>query len=346
MTLPVWDAERDETLVCCQTRDETHDVRTFSFVADPGRVFLYKPGQFMTLELEVDGVAIQRCYTIASSPARPYILSITVKRQPGGLVSPWLHDMLRPGMRVRALGPMGDFTCEAHSTERTLFLSGGSGITPLMSMARWQDDMASTADVVFIHSARSPADIIFRRELDLLAQHRPGFRTSFICEGDLPADAWSGLRGRLTRPLLEALVPDLMTRTVFTCGPASYIQGVRDMLRGLGFDMAHYRQESFDFASDAEIAPTVAEVGFRIAFAKSGRQIQCGPETTILAAAQAAGLRLPSSCTKGMCGTCKSKLLSGAVDMRHGGGIRQREIDHGSILLCCSRPLADLVIDR
>jgi ferredoxin-NADP reductase len=346
MTLPLWDAERDETLVCCQLRDETHDVRTFSFMADPARWFAFRPGQFLTLELEIDGVAVARCYTIASSPARPHLLSITVKRQPGGVVSPWLHATLRPGMRIRALGPMGDFTCADHPAERYLFLSGGSGITPLMSMTRWHDDMASTADITFIHSARSPSDIIFRRELALLAQHRPGFRAHVICESAAPGDAWGGLRGRLTPPLLAGLVPDLAGRTVFTCGPAPYMQAVREMLAAAGHDPARTHEESFSFASEQPAAPTVAEGGFRISFAKSGRQILCGGDTTILAAAQAAGLRLPSSCTQGMCGTCKSKLLSGAVDMRHGGGIRQRELDQGSILLCCSRPLGDLVIDR
>ena len=126
------------------------------------------------------------------------------------------------------------------------------------------------------------------------------------------------------------------------------------MLGEAGFDMARYHQESFDFAElspseagaviEAEIA--AASDGFRIEFAESKRVIQCGPDMTILAAAKAAGLHLPSSCTRGMCGTCKSRLISGSVDMQHAGGIRQREIDQGLALLCCSKPISDVVVDR
>lgn len=85
---------------------------------------------------------------------------------------------------------------------------------------------------------------------------------------------------------------------------------------------------------------------FRVELAKSQRTIDCGADRNILAAARTAGLRLPSSCGRGLCGTCKSKLVSGSVDMKHAGGIRQREIDQGMILLCCSKPLSDLVIER
>ena len=85
---------------------------------------------------------------------------------------------------------------------------------------------------------------------------------------------------------------------------------------------------------------------YRVEFAKTRRVIECPEGTTVLEAARRAGLRLPSSCTKGVCGTCKSKVLSGTVDMQHGGGIRPREIDAGLRLLCCSKPTSDLVIDR
>jgi len=146
----------------------------------------------------------------------------------------------------------------------------------------------------------------------------------------------------------------VLEREIFCCGPAPYMAGVRVMLGEAGFDMARYHQESFDFAelSLSETAAIPARVtdatasGFRVAFAQSGRVIECGPDTTVLSAARAAGLALPFSCTRGMCGTCKSTLISGTVDMRHSGGIRQREIDQGRVLLCCSKPTSDLVVDR
>ncbi|WP_346433096.1 2Fe-2S iron-sulfur cluster-binding protein [Breoghania sp.] len=126
------------------------------------------------------------------------------------------------------------------------------------------------------------------------------------------------------------------------------------MLAELGYDMAHYHQESFNFAAleeddDFEIPEsdeTVERTVFRVELAKSGQVLECGPDMTILNAARAAGLRLPSSCARGLRGSCKSRMVSGTVDMKHGGGIRQREVDQGQILLCCSRPTSDVVIDR
>lgn len=352
--VPVWDAEVDDTLICRQVRSETHDVKTFVFSAPEPRLFQFRPGQFLTWEFEIGGRRNNRCYTIASSPARPHLISITTKRVPGGEVSPWMHDTMRPGMAVHAVGPMGDFTCAGYTARKHLFLSGGSGITPLMSMARCHDDLASEVEIVFVHNARSPTDIIFRTELEDLARHRPGFRFVPVCEADAPGLPWHGLRGRLSLPMLRLIAPDLAEREIFTCGPAPYMATVRAMLGEAGFNMAHYHEESFDFTTlNAAVAPAPTSTsnvapaaGFNVVFSKSGRAIVCDPDRTILESALTAGLRLPSSCTKGMCGTCKSRMQSGEVDMNHQGGIRKREIDQGMILLCCSRPKADLVIDR
>ncbi len=349
-----WDPELDDTLLCRQVRDETHDVKTFVLEAPSPRLFRFQPGQFLTFEFEIDGVPVSRCYTIASSPTRPHLVSITVKRVPGGEVTPWLHRMVGPGKRLRVAGPMGSFTCTGHVAPGYLFLSGGSGITPLMSMARFHDDMASGADIVFVHSARSPADIIFRSELHLMAEHHPGFRFVPVCETDSLRDPWHGLRGRLSPAMLAVVAPDFREREVFTCGPAGYMAVVRAMLSEAGFDMARYHEESFDFAALAAAEPDAAAVAhaavqpasFRIEFARSKTVLECAPGASVLEAARAKGMRLPSSCTRGVCGTCKSRILSGRVDMQHGGGIRQREIDQGMALLCCSRPLTDLVIDR
>ena len=102
---PPWSSDRDETLRCVQVRQETHDVKTFVLAAQGPRSFRYLPGQFITLELDIAGSKVNRCYTLSSTPTRPDLVSITVKRVPGGTVSNWLHDNLRPGMRVRRRKP-------------------------------------------------------------------------------------------------------------------------------------------------------------------------------------------------------------------------------------------------
>lgn len=355
-TVPDWNAEEDDVLVCRAVRAETHDVKTFVFSARAPRIFRYKPGQFLTLDLTIDGRQVNRCYTISSSPTRPHLIAITTKRFAGGVVSPWMHDHLKPGMEIRALGPMGDFNCVDHASPngKYLLLSAGSGITPLMSIARSFHDLALETDTVFLHSARSPADIIFREEQALLARSGRGFRALSICEHDSLGEAWGGLRGRLSLAMLELAVPDFREREVFVCGPAPYMAGARALLEQGGFDMNRYHQESFNFeelaAEDAAIAPPANSEEtvktYKVEFTKSRRTVEVSADQNVLAAARAAGMRLPSSCTRGLCGTCKSKLVSGEVSMQHQGGIRQREIDQGLVLICCAKPLSDLVIER
>ncbi|WP_027795190.1 hybrid-cluster NAD(P)-dependent oxidoreductase [Paraburkholderia acidipaludis] len=351
-----WTSDVEETLQCCQVRDETHDVKSFFFRSPQGRAFAFEPGQFITLELEIDGETVNRCYTISSSPTRPHTLSITVKRVPGGAVSNWLHDHLREGAHVRVLGPSGEFTCARHPAAKYLFLSAGSGITPLMSMSRAHHELSEDRDIVFVHSARTPGDIIFARELDLMAANQQRFRTSYVCERLGTSTNWPGVTGFLSLPLLRLIAPDFMEREIFTCGPAPYMKAVRDLLDEAGFDRARYHEESFSFETLAD-APTdaqeagqeaagAAEQDFAVSFARSHREIRCTTSQSVLEAARAAGVRLPASCTQGMCGTCKVKLVSGQVQMQHNGGIRQREIDQGMVLLCCSKPLTDLVVDK
>jgi len=345
-------SDDEGVLVCLETRPETHDVRTFVLAAANGEALSHAPGQFLTFEFEIGGETVNRCYTLASSPARRGRVAITVKRT-GGPVSSWLHATMAPGMRVRALGPMGEFVCPADRTGRFLFLCAGSGITPLMSMARAHFDLASPADIVFVHSARTPADLIFRRELELMAAARPNFRFSPICEAHSPDEAWSGYEGRLDAARLILIAPDFRDREVFLCGPSPYMAAARALLADAGFDMARLHAESFDFAELAAGSTAVAadamgaaEARFTVEFTKSRRTIEVGGDQFVLGAAKAQGLRLPSSCTQGLCGTCKSRLVSGTVRMSHQGGIRQREIDQGLILLCCSKPASNLVIER
>lgn len=356
-SLGVWGEADITTLICRQVQDVTHDVKTFLFESAPASLFQHEPGQFVTLQLEIDGRSVSRCYTISSPPTRPQLLAITVKRQPGGLVSNWLHDTMAPGKRISADGPFGSFTIGRRPSAKYLFLSGGSGITPVMSMTRTLYDLGSDADVVFVHSARTPSDIIFRRELETIASTVPTVRVVHICEQDSPREPWGGLRGFLSKDMLPLLVADLAERVVFCCGPAPYMAAVRRMLVDAGFDMRNYHEESFSFEDLAPSAPTngatidstpgdsSGTTTYSIEFARSGQTFSCAEDEYVLDAAYAAGLSPASSCGQGMCGTCKTTVLSGSVDMQHNGGIRPREIAQDKILICCSKPLSDLTID-
>lgn len=344
-----WSSGERKLLQCCAVHSETHDVKTFTFRCPDIAALSFEPGQFITVSPCIGGQTVSRCYTLASSPTRPFTFAITVKRVPRGVVSNWLHDNLRPGDTLPASGPSGTFTPVGRPSGKLLYLSAGVGITPLMAMARAGFDLAAELDTVFVHSARTPNDIPFAHELEQLQARQRRFRLLTICEGRGDTPDWSGPIGRLDAVLLNAQVPDLLDREVFVCGPQGYMDAVQGLLRQAGFDFTHYHQESFDIVAlalepPAPAADSASEL-FTVTLARSGKTFSMGGGQTLLAAAKMAGAIVPSSCGQGVCGTCKTTVLQGTVEMKHNGGIRQREIDKGLRLLCCSTPTSDVLID-
>jgi ferredoxin-NADP reductase len=346
----LWASGEQKVLTCCRMIDETRDVKSFEFRVGDGSPVRFEPGQFMTVSAFVHGQSVQRCYTISSAPTRPYLLSITVKRVPGGAMSNWLHDNMQPGSQLLAYGPSGTFTATAAPAAKSLYLSAGSGVTPLMSMTRASFDLGLNRDIVFVHSARTPADIVFRKELQTLVERSSGLRTFFLCEGTGDEADWSGPTGRLSLALLSEWVPDYAEREVFTCGPAGYMSAVRGLLREGGHDTARYHQESFDITANAAPEPAqqatpATQETFTVKLSRTSRAFTMSAAETVLSAARKAGVAIPSSCSQGVCGTCKTRLIEGTVDMKHNGGIRDREVQKGFRLLCCSRPTSDLVLE-
>lgn len=227
--------EGDLTVRCVGVIDETADVKTFCFVADPLVLFTYKPGQFVTLEQEVNGEeVIVGSYPISSTPSRPHRLEITVKRVggftgapnlPPALVSNWLYDHITVGDTVRLIGgPMGNFTGFDKPKQKLLMISAGSGIIPIMSMSRWVYDTSAQCDIVFFHSARTTGDIIFRQELELMAARLTNFRLAITTTRSEPGQTRLGLTGAVTEGMLLKIAPDFWERTVYVCGPDSFMR--------------------------------------------------------------------------------------------------------------------------
>jgi ferredoxin-NADP reductase len=349
-TIQYWDPDVDNELVCVDVHQETHDVKTFTFVSREAKHFAFSAGQYFAFDATVDGEDETRCYSISSSPFRKNAISITVKRVPGGKVSNWLHDNLNANAVVRASGPLGQFIRPADNRQKYLFLSGGSGITPLMSMARELADTSTPVDVVFLHAGRTPGDLVFRAELANLTTRLKGFRLFMLPEELTGERSWPGLSGRISRELFQLAIPDLPDRMVLCCGPAPFMAAAKRIVAELGVPPANYIEESFDAAVIEDVPAPLTEAAhertFKVEFSKQQRSIDVTSEQTVLSIAKKAGVKLPSSCSNGLCGTCKTKIVSGSVDMKHNGGIRQREIDAGFFLPCCSKPLSDLVVER
>jgi ferredoxin-NADP reductase len=359
--------DRQHLLECIAATVEAPDVMTFVFKSDRDGWFRYLPGQFVTLEIPVTADdPVMRTYTLSSTPSRPFSIAVTVKAQATSIGTRWMFENLRPGMTLKAFGPLGDFSFVRYPGERYLFISAGSGITPMMSMTRWFSDCAPQTDVAFLSCARSPDDLLFRTELEILTAGMPNLSLGFVVEGHAPRagaarSLWHGLRGRIDAAKVALLAPDFMSRTVFCCGPEPFMRGVRDMLQAAGFDMARYHEESFQPAAapdseelavragageaglEAEGAqPIVAPV---VTFTMAGREAKCIPGQTVLQTARAAGVRIGAACEGGLCGTCRVMKISGEVEMNHNGGILDEEIEEGYILACCSRPLTDVSVE-
>ncbi|MEM5530543.1 hybrid-cluster NAD(P)-dependent oxidoreductase [Gammaproteobacteria bacterium AS21] len=344
---------------CVKVIGETADVKTFCFMASQPVMFFFKPGQFVTLELEIEDQQVMRSYTISSSPSVPYSFSITVKRMPDGVVSNWLHDNLADGDELAVHGPVGLFNCIDHPAEKVLMLSGGVGITPVMSMARWFFDTNAEVDMSFIHSARTPSDIIYHRELEYMCSRVSNFSLSVICARQDIGQVWSGYRGYLDINKLEMICGDYKQREIYCCGPESYMSAVKTMLEKSGYDMSRYHEESFgstplsveqDAIEQAEIAVEEADAltsedMFSVEFVKSGKSVQIHAGETVHEASSKLGLMIPKACGMGICGTCKVMKIGGDALMEHNGGITDEDVEAGYILTCCTMATSDLQLD-
>ncbi|MGF1525943.1 MAG: 2Fe-2S iron-sulfur cluster-binding protein [Candidatus Competibacterales bacterium] len=344
-----------QELECVMVVPEAPNTKTFAFRAPDDSWFRYQPGQFLTVELPTPEGSLHRTYTISSSPSRPLSLTLTVKAQEGSVGSRWMLDNLKVGDRLKAKGPGGLFSITNYPNDKYLFLSAGSGITPMMSMMRWLYDYGTAPDVTLINCARSPAELIFRNDLERMAARLPSIRLAWIVEEPDPFDVWTGFLGRFNQLILELTCPDYATREIFCCGPAPFMEGVRDVLNVAGFDFDHYHEESFqqpirrseDIPEWDEVVGDVPdeEASARVVFTQSNKTVVCHQTDTLLDVAKRAGLFVPSSCQFGVCGTCKLKKRAGEVHMVHNGGIDDEEIEEGYVLACCSNPIGRVELE-
>ncbi|MCI0652536.1 MAG: FAD-binding oxidoreductase [Planctomycetes bacterium] len=257
--IPVWSSGEIEVKVA-DLIDETHDVKTYRFVGQTPLMFSYKPGQFVTLNLNINGKDVKRSYSISSSPSRPHTLEVTIKRVPGGLVSNWMADNIKLGDLVKLKGPAGKFTCFEYPCQKMLFFGGGSGITPVMSMTRWIVDTTADIDVKFLACCRTPVDNIFGRELEYLSARHSGFQCAVTVSSGWGKgiQPWVGFTGRVTRQMIEMLAPDVHERHVFMCGPEPFMDSVKTILKDMGFPLANLHSESFGgarVAKGSDVAP-------------------------------------------------------------------------------------------
>ena len=348
-----------KTMRCIGIVDRSHDFKSFQFMAEEPTLFFYKPGQFVTLELNIEGKRILRSYTISSSPSRPHLIEISVKRVKGGLVSNYLHDHMSLGDSVVMKPPVGKFHCFDTPAEKYLFLAAGSGVTPMLSMARWWHDTGVYPDVVFYHGLREPEDAVFTEDMMMFTSANRKFKyVAAFTSPHLPQE-WPGMKGRLSEDHLRQIAPDLHERMVFTCGPDSFMKHVKLLLEKQGFPVKErFRQESFGVPQALKPAAQLANATGRPAtaakpgpaaandstgattvhFSLAGLEVFGGDmEMPILDLAEEIGVEIPSSCRAGTCGTCRAMKIKGEVECDETSGLSDADREAGYILTCMSR---------
>ena len=349
--IPLWNGT-DTPLYVTDIFQETHDSYTFRFQGDPLCRFAYKPGQFCSLVLNIDGKKVVRSYSISSTPTRPYLLELTVKRVPGGLVSNWLPDNLKVGDRIQIKGPKGKFHLEPGSIpKKLLFVGAGSGVTPVMSMSRWLCDISADVDIKFYYSVRSSKDMIFGKEIEMMTERYRQFTPCVISTTRGANEPWTGLTGRINKQMLEIIAPDLHERHIYMCGPEGFMDAVKDILRELKFDLGQLHSESFGGTRTTQVEPPAAvpgdapEATMTVQFAKAGKTVPTDGRTPILDMAEEADIDIDYGCRSGSCGDCKVKLLSGKVDAETDDGLTEEEIAEGYFLSCVASPKGDCIVD-
>ncbi len=334
----IWQGETP--LVCIARTEETHDCATFELAAPTGQRFDYFPGQFVSVGAEIDGKTHWRAYSISSSPSQPETLAITVKRVAGGLVSNWLLDHWRAGMRLPALAPAGEFgLSESELPQALAFFSAGSGITPMVSMSRWLLDTAADVQIHFFHSARSEADFIFGRELLALAAEHANFHLHLFLTrplGSMPCHT-----GRLDAVRLKALLPSIKGLRAWLCGQDGYMDAVSDFLCSAGVAEEHILRESF--------TPPVIEITddaarYQLSVPGFGKTADIAEGESLLDVLEREGLPIIGACRTGVCGSCKCKVVSGIVESSSSIPLTPDEVASGYVLACSSVARGDLEV--
>ena len=226
-------------------RDETPTVRSFTLGLPAWAG--HRPGQHVDLRLTAeDGYSVERSYSIASEPERAGELDITVERIEGGEVSPFLHEVVVPGDRLELRGPIGGyFVWDASQLDPVLLVAGGSGVVPLMAMARHRARAGSQVPMRLLFSSRGPDEIIYREELDTLAAARDGFDVVHTLTRRQP-DGWTGYARRIDEQMLtDVLAPLGDAARCYACGPTALIEVVANALVRLGLPPDRIRTERF-----------------------------------------------------------------------------------------------------
>lgn len=337
---------KELNLVVSSVADTGKQAKVIRLSSQNGYLPPFEAGQYINLFTEIDGVRTSRPYSICSSPRQRAYYEITVARTKGGVVSDYMLDEVKEGDTFTANGPAGVFRYQpVFHSKRSLFLAGGSGITPFMSMLREIIDAGLDREVILLYGCRNVENALFHEELSGYAAEHPNFTYHLVLSDS--AEGWSGEQGFIDAARIARLVPDFSERTCYICGPQVMNDFCKSELLGMGVPLKKIRREMFGAQRDITKEPgwpvdlTGQEI-FRLTV--DGRVIEAKSGESLLTALERAGVRVNVCCRSGECSLCRVKLVSGKVFLAQ--GILQRKADEafGYLHSCKSYPVSDVEI--
>ncbi len=332
---------------------ETPSVKTFRLLPSPNDRFLpftFVPGQFLNVAFWIGGARMNRSYSISSSPTQREYVDLTVRREPRGAVSRHIDDLLKVGDPIEAGGPVGKFTFNGTEADSIVLISGGVGITPMMSITRYLTERSWPGEIFFIYTCRTPADFIFADEVAALQRRNPKLRAA-VTISKAEGTEWKGHRGRITKEWLAETVPNLASRRIHLCGPPSMMDSTKALLTELGVSPNQMKTEAFGTpkpnpaAAGTTAKLTAPATGPLVTFSKNNKSAKIHVDQTILELSEELGIGIEFSCRVGTCGVCKVKMTSGEVDMAVDDALDADDKANGIILACQAKPKSEVAVE-
>jgi len=325
---------------------QTATAKTFCFERVDGPLPPFRAGQYVNVMVTIEGVQTNRPYSISSAPMAGR-LELTVRDKPGGFVAPHLLRSLKVGDVLETSGPAGHFYYEPLIDGKDLvFLAGGSGITPFMSMIMDSVQRQRPLRINLLYGSRIPEDVIFKADLEKLAAEHSNFTLSPVISE--PPEGYDGLKGLLDANLIARLVGDIKGKTFYVCGPRAMQDLCRAALKELEVPQRKIRHELYGAPDDVSKEPgwpeglskdVVFEVdvaGKKMILAKAGEPL--------LNALDRSGLAVPALCRSGECSACRIRLLGGKVFVPSQATVRESDRKAGYIHGCVTYPIDNLKI--
>lgn len=331
------------TLKVIEIRKETEDTITLCFKQPALRKIKYMAGQYLTLIFRINGRRYIRPYSFSSAPSVDSALEVTVKRVANGIVSNHIHDTIAVGDSIEVIQPMGDFVCEIPNSQ--IFLWGvGSGITPLISIAKQIIATSRETQVYLIYGNRSYESTIFLNQIQNLQKVNPEqfivrhFHTKMKINQKV-----SGLiEGRIDQAKAFDILKEVGHQKHalhYICGPVGLKESVKNALTLLEVQTDHIFSEDFELVRDPKDFEGIQTQSIKLRFSNVEHDLEVTKGRSVLESALDAGIELPYSCQTGNCSTCKGRLLEGEVKMI--GLTKERDdLLANEYLICCTHPLS------